>query len=92
LIGIASTSMVLARRLGVNPVILYISSAVSLVFSLIFGSWEPVVGGLIAGAGIGFLFYFDEQPRQHRRVTIIMALYGVLLLGVGILRAVGAPG
>jgi membrane associated rhomboid family serine protease len=92
LIGIATTATVLARRLGVNPTILYISSGVSLIFSLIFGSWEPVVGGVIGGAGIGFLIYFDEQPRQRRRVTLIIALYGVLLLGVGIIRAVSAPG
>ena len=51
-----------------------------------------MVGGLVAGAGIGFLFYFEEQPREHRRVTVILGLYGVLLLGVGVLRAVGSPG
>jgi membrane associated rhomboid family serine protease len=92
MIGIASTAMVLARRLGVNPVILYISSAISLVFALIFGSWEPVVGGLIAGAGIGFLFYFAEDARPLRRVRAALIAYGLLLLIVGIVRSVVAPG
>jgi membrane associated rhomboid family serine protease len=92
LTGIAATAIVLSRRLGFNPIILYISSAISLVFALIFGAWQPVVGGLLAGVGIGFLFYFEEDARQHRRVTVILALVGVVLLGAGIIRAVGAPG
>lgn len=92
LIGIATIATVLARRLGFNPVILYISSAISLVFSLIFGGWQPVVGGLLAGAGIGFLFYFEDQPRERRRVILILGVVGVLLLGVGIARALGSPG
>jgi membrane associated rhomboid family serine protease len=92
MIGIAATAMVIARRLGVNPIVLYISSAISLVFALIFGSWQPVVGGLIAGAGIGFLFYFAEDPRPLRRVRAGLIAYGLLLLIVGIVRSVVAPG
>ncbi|HEY2643044.1 MAG TPA: rhomboid family intramembrane serine protease [Galbitalea sp.] len=85
--GLAGAAVVLARRMGIMPVLLYVSVGITLVLSIVFGGWQAAVGGLVAGAGVGFIFFFDDDHSRQRRTRTLLIAVGAGLLVVAILRA-----
>jgi membrane associated rhomboid family serine protease len=89
--GLAGALIVLARRMHVNLTFLYITLGISVLFAIFLGGWQAVLGGLATGVGMGFIFYFEESPRQERRTRALVITIGAVLLVVAVLRAVIFP-
>jgi membrane associated rhomboid family serine protease len=86
--GLVGAIVVMARKMGGNHVVLYVTCAISLVFAIIFGSWQAAIGGGIAGAAVAFTSLFDEGTQKERRTRLLLgALVGVLLV-IAVVRAV----
>jgi membrane associated rhomboid family serine protease len=86
-IGIAATMVIVARRMGANPLFLYISVALSAVLAILLGGWQPFLGGFIAGAAVGFIYLMEDNDNRQRRGTILLIVVGVALVLVAFARA-----
>jgi hypothetical protein len=85
--GLVSATVIVARRMGGNQILLYVTCAVSLLFAIIFGSWQAAIGGGLAGVAAAFTYLYDDGSARHRRARLLLAaLVGVLIV-VAVVRA-----
>ena len=84
--GLVGATVIMARRMGGNQILLYVTCAVSLVFAIIFGSWQAAIGGGLAGAAITLTYFYEDTRRQNRSRLLLVAIVGVLLV-LAIVRA-----
>lgn len=79
--GLVAATVVLSRRMGGNHIVLYVSCAISLIFAVIFGGWQAVLGGFVTG-GVTALAYFLEGDthRVARTRLILIAVFAVLFV------------
>jgi membrane associated rhomboid family serine protease len=85
--GLVGATVILARRMGGNNLILYISCGVSLLFAFIFGTWQACVGGLVAGAAVAVVYFFEGSPDKARQLRWSLIGITALLLVLAVLRA-----
>jgi membrane associated rhomboid family serine protease len=85
--GLAGAAVVLARRMGVMPILLYVSVGITVVLSIFLGGWQAAIGGLLAGAGVGFIYFFDDDHSRQRRTRTLLIAVGAGLLVLAVLRA-----
>jgi membrane associated rhomboid family serine protease len=86
--GLVGATVIMARRMGGNPIILYVTCAISLVFAILFGSWQAAIGGGAAGVLTALTYLFDDDSSHNRRNRLMLTgLVGVLIV-IAILRAV----
>ena len=86
-IGLVAALVIMARRMGGNPVYLYISCAISAVLAIVFGSWQAFLGGFIAGAAVGFIYLMEDNDGRARRGTLLIVVVGAALVVVAFARA-----
>jgi membrane associated rhomboid family serine protease len=85
--GLIGALVVVARRMGANPIYLYITCAISALLSIVFGSWQAFLGGIITGAAIGFIFTLEDGDHRARRATLLVIAVGGVLVVLAFLRA-----
>jgi membrane associated rhomboid family serine protease len=85
--GLVGATVILARRMGGNQVLLYVTCAVSLVFAILFGSWQAAIGGLLAGGATAFIYLFDGTPAKLQRARLLLFGLVAVLLVIAIVRA-----
>jgi membrane associated rhomboid family serine protease len=86
-IGLVGALVVMARRMGGNPLYLYISCAISVVLAIIFGSWQAFLGGFLAGVAIGFVYLIEDNDHRTRRATLLLIAVGGVLVVLAFARA-----
>jgi membrane associated rhomboid family serine protease len=86
-IGLVATLVVMARRMGANPIYLYITCAITAVLAIIFGSWQVFLGGFLAGVAIGFIFLMEDNDHRTRRATLLLVAVGGVLVVLAFIRA-----
>jgi membrane associated rhomboid family serine protease len=91
-LGLAGAMIVLARRLGLQPLLLYISCGITILFSAILGGWQQAIGGMLAGVAVGFIFFYDDDKARQTRTRTLLVTIGAVLLVLAIVRAVVFPG
>jgi membrane associated rhomboid family serine protease len=84
--GLVGAVVVLARRMGGNQIVLYITCAISLVFAILFGSWQAAIGGGLTGAAMAVIFLYDDPARERRGRLLLIGVVALLLV-VAIVRA-----
>ncbi|MDQ1543706.1 MAG: hypothetical protein QOK08_1344 [Actinomycetota bacterium] len=85
--GLVGATVVMARKMGGNHTRLYITCAVILVISILFGEWQAAIGGGLAGAAVAFTYLFGNGTERERRTRFLLgALVGVLLV-LAVIRA-----
>jgi membrane associated rhomboid family serine protease len=85
--GLVAAVVILARRLGANPIYLYISCAVSLVLSIFLGSWQGFLGGFVTGAAVAFILFMEENDHRVRRSRLLLVVVIIVLLALAFARA-----
>jgi membrane associated rhomboid family serine protease len=85
--GLVGATVVMARKMGGNHRVLYITCAVILVFAIIFGSWQAAIGGGLAGAAIAFTYLFGNGTERERRTRLLLAALVAVLLVLAVIRA-----
>jgi membrane associated rhomboid family serine protease len=85
--GLVGATIIMARRMGGNPIILYVTCAVSLVFAVIFGSWQAAIGGGAAGVLTALTYLYDDDPGRNRRTRLLLGGLVAVIVVVAILRA-----
>ena len=86
-IGMAATLIIMARKLGSNPLFLYISVGLSAVLAVLLGGWQSFLGGFIAGGAVGFIYLMEDNDNRRRRGTILLIGVGVALVLIAFARA-----
>jgi membrane associated rhomboid family serine protease len=86
-VGLIGALVIVARRMGANPIFLYITCAISAVLAIVFGSWQAFVGGFLAGLAIGFIFTREDGDHRTRRATLLVIAVGGVLVVLAFLRA-----
>ena len=86
--ALAGAVIVLARRLGANPLYLYISCGVSLILSIFLGSWQGFLGGLIAGAAVAWILYLEENDHRVGRSRLLLIVVMAVLVVLAFARAI----
>jgi membrane associated rhomboid family serine protease len=84
--ALVGTTVIMARRMGGNPLFLYITCAISLVFAILLGGWQAAIGGGLTGAAVAATWIFDDDSRHGRTRLILVGVVVVLLL-LAIVRA-----
>jgi membrane associated rhomboid family serine protease len=85
--GLVGATVIMARRMGGNPILLYVTCAVSLVFAILFGSWQAAIGGGAAGVLTALTYLFEDDAGRHRRTRLMLAGLVAVLIVIAILRA-----
>jgi membrane associated rhomboid family serine protease len=85
--GLVGATVILARRMGGNQILLYVTCAVSLVFAIIFGSWQAAIGGFVAGAATALVYFFEGAPDKARRLRLMLVGITAALLVLAVVRA-----
>jgi membrane associated rhomboid family serine protease len=86
--GLVAATVVVGRRMGGNLILLYVTCAISLVFAILFGSWQAAIGGGLAGLATAFTYLYDDGSARHRRARLLLAALVALLIVVAAVRAV----
>ncbi len=86
--GLVAATIVLARRMGGNHLVLYVSCAISLIFAIIFGGWQSVLGGFVTGGVAALAYFLEGDTHRVRRTRLILVGVFVILLVLAIARAV----
>jgi membrane associated rhomboid family serine protease len=84
--GLVGATVILARRMGGNQILLYVTCAVSLVFAIIFGSWQAAIGGLLAGGATAAIYFFEGTPEKLRRARLLLVGLIAVLLAIAVVR------
>jgi membrane associated rhomboid family serine protease len=85
--GLVGATIIMARRMGGNPIILYITCAISLVFAIIFGSWQAAIGGGVTGVLTALTYLFEDDAGRHRRTRLMLVGLVAILIVVAVVRA-----
>jgi membrane associated rhomboid family serine protease len=87
IVGLIAALVVEARRIGANPIYLYITCAISAVLAIVFGSWQAFLGGFVAGGLVAAIYLFEGDDRRVKRARLLLILLGVVLVVAAFLRA-----
>jgi membrane associated rhomboid family serine protease len=87
IVGLIGALLIVARRLGANPLFLYITCALSAVLAIVFGSWQAFLGGFLAGAAVAAIYLIEDDARRVGRARLLLVVLGVLLVGLAFARA-----
>lgn len=87
IVGLIAALLIVARRLGANPLFLYITCAISAVFAIVFGSWQSFLGGFLAGAAVAAIYLIEDDARRVGRARLLLLLLGVVLVALAFARA-----
>jgi membrane associated rhomboid family serine protease len=85
--GLVGATVIWVRRMGGNRILLYATCAVSLIFAIIFGSWQAAIGGAAAGVITALTYLFDEDGKRHGRTRLVLGALVAVLIVIAILRA-----
>jgi membrane associated rhomboid family serine protease len=85
--GLVGATIILARRMGGNQIVLYVTCAISLVFAILFGSWQAAIGGILAGGATAFIYLFDGTPARLQRARLLLIALVAVLLVIAVIRA-----
>jgi membrane associated rhomboid family serine protease len=85
--GLIGALVIMVRRMGGNPIYLYISCAVTAILAIVFGSWQAFLGGFIAGVAVGLIFHMEESDHRTRRAILLLTLVGIALVVLAFARA-----
>jgi len=86
--GLVGATVIWARKMGGNPVLLYVTCAISLVFAIIFGSWQAALGGGAAGVLTALTYLFDDDEQRQRRTRLLLIGLVAVLIVIAMLRAI----
>ena len=86
--GLVGATVLWARRMGGNPLLLYVTCAVSLVFAIILGSWQAALGGGAAGVLTALTYLFEEDEGRHRRTRLLLIGLVAVLIVIAVIRAI----
>jgi membrane associated rhomboid family serine protease len=97
--GLFGALLVIGRHIGADvagiAVVIAINFAFPFVISLVTGgggatqiSWQAHVGGLIAGAAVGFVYARTRRVDQRRLQTILLVITTIVLLALLVIPAV----
>lgn len=80
---------VVQRRLGIDVRMLIVLIAINLALGFVVSgiAWQAHVGGLIVGAGTGWLFVANRGPRRDRRARIGAGIITAALLALAVIPA-----
>ncbi len=87
IVGLIGALVIVARRMGGNPLFLYITCAISAVLAIVFGSWQAFLGGFLAGAAVAAIFLIEDDARRVGRARLLLVLLGVVLVALAFARA-----
>lgn len=78
---------VVQRRLGIDVRMLIVLIAINLALGFVVSgiAWQAHVGGLIVGAGTGWLFVANRGPRRDRRARIGAGIITAVLLALAVI-------
>ncbi|HEY4270356.1 MAG TPA: rhomboid family intramembrane serine protease [Galbitalea sp.] len=85
--GLVAATVVLTRRMGGNHIVLYVSCAISLIFAIIFGGWQAVLGGFVTGGVTALAYFLEGDTHRVNRTRYILVAVFALLLVLAVLRA-----
>jgi membrane associated rhomboid family serine protease len=85
--GLVGATVIVARRMGANAILLYVTCGVSLVFAIIFGGWQAAIGGGLAGVAVAFTYLYDDGTARHRRARLLLVALAVVLILIAVIRA-----
>ena len=85
--GLFAAIAVVLRRTGRDARQILVVIAINVVFSLIVAriSWQGHLGGLVVGAGLGFLFAYLPKERRTSGAIVGVASTAVVLVGLTLL-------
>jgi membrane associated rhomboid family serine protease len=90
--GLVGATVIMARRMGGNPILLYVTCAISLVFAIIFGSWQAAIGGGAAGVLTALTYLFEDDAARHRRTRLLLIGLVAVLIIIAVIRAIAFGG
>jgi membrane associated rhomboid family serine protease len=85
--GLVGATLVVARRMGGNPILLYVTCALSLIFAIVLGGWQAAIGGGLSGVAIAFTYLYDDGTARHRRARLLLVGVAGVLIVVAVIRA-----
>jgi membrane associated rhomboid family serine protease len=85
--GLVGATLVVARRMGGNPILLYVTCAVSLVFAIILGGWQAAIGGGLTGVATAFTYLYDDGSARHRSARLLLVAVAGVLVVIAVIRA-----
>ena len=85
--GLIAAVVVMARRLGANATLLYITCAISAVLAIVFGSWQSFLGGFLAGGAVALILLSEENDHRTRRTRLLVILVAAVLVVLAFARA-----
>ncbi|MGF3054499.1 rhomboid family intramembrane serine protease [Microbacterium sp. YY-03] len=87
--GLMGALVVIARRLGSDITSMLVVLGVNFVYGLIVGgiSWQAHLGGVIAGAIVGLIYYSTRKRSQRVLQIILLIVTTVVLVGVAYIPA-----
>lgn len=80
--GLMGALVVIARRLGTDITSMLVVLGINFAFGLVVGgiSWQAHLGGVIAGAVVGLIFYTTRQRSQRTlQIVLLIATAAVLV-------------
>ena len=90
--GLVGATIVVARRMGGNPILLYVTCAISLLFAILFGGWQAAIGGGLAGVAIAFTYLYDDGTARHRSARLLLVAVAAVLIVIAVIRALAFGG
>ena len=87
IVGLIGALVLVARRMGANPLFLYITCAISAVLAIVFGGWQAFLGGFLAGAAVAAIYLIEDDARRVARARLLLILLGVVLIAIAFARA-----
>jgi membrane associated rhomboid family serine protease len=85
--GLVGATVIVARRMGGNPVLLYVTCAISLLFAILFGGWQAAIGGGLAGIAVAFTYLYDDGTAHHRNSRLLLVGVAGVLIVIAVIRA-----
>ncbi len=85
--GLVGAIVIVARRMGGNPIILYVTCAISLIFAIVYGGWQAAIGGGVTGVAIAFTYLYDDGTPRHRNARLLLVGLAGLLIVIAVIRA-----
>jgi membrane associated rhomboid family serine protease len=87
-VGLIASLVVTARRMGGNPIYLYVICAISAVLAIVLGGWQAFLGGFIAGGLVTLIYLYEGDARRVARARALLVLLGAVLVLLAFARAI----